>query len=148
MKTTIILARHGQSVWNKKRVLQGCTDSSLTKEGIKQAEALAKKIKNMGVTKIVSSNLKRAVQTAEIIAKEVALNFEKYPRLNERSFGKLEGKSWIEIEKEFEDMSKFFLQTPEGGESQEDFTNRVTGEFKAIISKNYGQTLLLVCHGG
>lgn len=146
--TTIIIARHGQSVWNEKRILQGHSNTPLTSLGIKQVNALARRLKQLEITKIISSDIKRSSDTAKIIAKELRLPVKKHPGLNERSFGKLEGTPWKKIEEKFKDIDDFFSSTPDGGESRKEFTDRILNTFEKILSENKGERLLLVCHGG
>ena len=90
MKFYII--RHGQTNWNKEGRIQGKTDIELNEEGIKQAEEAKRILKDYPIDMIVSSTLKRARKTAEIIneAKNVPIMFDK--ALEERGFGDFEGK--------------------------------------------------------
>jgi phosphoserine phosphatase len=149
MRTTIILARHGQTIWNKERRFQGQTDIPLSKEGVKQAKALAKRIKNLKISKIYTSQLKRAIHTADIIAKPAKLTVEKIKELNERSYGAWEGLFWEDKNKELNGSLKAceLDVIPEGGESLAQVQKGILGVFNPLIKKHQGETILIVCHG-
>ena len=96
MITRIILLRHGESEWNLSNQFTGWTDVNLTSKGISEATEAGKKILDLeiNIDTIYTSLLKRAIDTAEIVAK--TLNFDKKRiefdwRLNERHYGALEG---------------------------------------------------------
>ena len=101
MKFYII--RHGQTDWNKKGKIQGKTDIELNEEGIEQAREATKKLENCDIDVIISSPLKRARKTAEIIneTKNVPIIFKE--ELEERGFGEFEGKIRKEIHDEILD---------------------------------------------
>ncbi|MDO8639688.1 MAG: histidine phosphatase family protein [bacterium] len=149
MKTTIVLVRHGQTTWNKEHRFQGQTDVPLSEEGIRQAELLAKKIKDFKITKVCTSKLKRAYHTAEILTENLNLAIEKIKDFNERNYGECEGKLWNDIKDIYkENMEEFFEKTPKGGESQINFRKRVIATFNKIIGQYKGEKVLMVCHGG
>lgn len=149
MKITLILVRHGQTGWNKKKRLQGSTDIPLSKEGLLQAENVAGKLQTIPIDTIFSSTLKRATQTATIIAKKHHTTVVKRKGLNERNYGEYEGKLWkdilIELEAKRLHMGDLL---PEGGEPYDVFTHRVKREVQSIILQHAGRHILIVCHGG
>lgn len=89
----LLLTRHGQTDWNVKGKIQGLTDIELNETGIKQAEDTREKLLNENIDVIISSPLKRARKTAEIIAKGRNIPLLIDPRITERCFGKFEGKT-------------------------------------------------------
>ncbi|MCR8642268.1 histidine phosphatase family protein [Paenibacillus sp. N1-5-1-14] len=90
--TTFGLVRHGSTEWNKLGKLQGQIDTHLTEEGREQATLLGKKLKSSDWDFIVSSNLLRAHETAEIISQYSGIPLHGTdPLLRERSFGECEG---------------------------------------------------------
>ncbi len=89
--------RHGQTDWNLKGLWQGQTDIPLNETGLKQAQNTAQRLKNRGITRVISSPLSRAFRTAEIIATHIGATLETDPRLKERYFGSYEGLNWREI---------------------------------------------------
>ncbi len=149
MKTTIILVRHGETLWNKKKKLQGQIDIQLSKTGLKQADLVAKRVKTFGITKIYSSGLKRAIQTANAISKELDLPLLINEGLNERAYGEHQGKSWKDIKHYYKDEKTYFHNfKPNGGESNIEFGERVIFALNKIINANEGEKILIVCHSG
>lgn len=95
----LILARHGETEANKKRIFSGWTDYPLTDEGKKQAERLAYNLKkNYNIDEMYSSPLGRAMNTSNIVAKSIERNIIPMPCLKEVNFGLFEGKTGTEIE--------------------------------------------------
>lgn len=150
MRTTVLLTRHGETIWNKEKKVQGNIDIPLSQEGVKQAKLLAKRLKEYPVTQIHTSKLSRAFDTGQIIANTLGISVvKKHKGLNERSMGIYEGASWPQIDEEFRKQGKsFFLNKPENGESGKELHDRVVKAFDEIVLKNQGETILIVCHGG
>ena len=148
---TLILARHGETTWNKNGKIQGATDTStLTKVGKEQATLLAEKLKSFSVEKIYCSELKRAKQTAAIISKALKKRVSYSLELNERSFGEFEGGDVKEVFSKLaamDDKSRY-LFVPKGGESLAQFEKRVYAQFEKIVEENEGKIVLVVTHGG
>ena len=101
----LVLVRHGQSEWNKKNLFTGWTDVDLSEQGKREAQqtGLALKAKNIVFEKAFSSALKRSIQTMEIILQNMNLQipFAKAWQLNERHYGRLQGKNKKEIINQF-----------------------------------------------
>lgn len=97
----LILARHCETEWNRLGKLQGQIDIELNARGLVEAEELAEKLKTLDTTisRIVSSDLKRAQKTAEIISSRLGVPFLVDKRLRECHFGTLEGMSKEELMK-------------------------------------------------
>ena len=87
----IYVARHGETDWNKKNILLGSTDKDLNETGKKQAIELSKKLQHIKFDYIISSDLKRALETANIVKKDASII--KNSKLRERNYGLLEGTS-------------------------------------------------------
>lgn len=83
----IIFWRHGQTDQNLAARIQGITDNPLNETGIAQAKAVAPEIAQLGITKIYSSSLYRAQQTAQTVAEIIGLPINIDERLRERSYG-------------------------------------------------------------
>ncbi|MFB8190437.1 histidine phosphatase family protein [Microbacterium sp. NPDC055988] len=94
----LLLARHGQTVWNVEHRLQGQLDSPLTDEGIAQAHAIADRIGHVGVLTVCSSPLGRALRTAVIIADRLGAEVVEVPELADLDHGALAGMTWDEID--------------------------------------------------
>ena len=73
MSTNLYLTRHGETVWNTQKLMQGWKDSPLTDRGIKQARQLSERLSEVSFDAIYSSTSNRAVRTAEIIKGERSL---------------------------------------------------------------------------
>lgn len=87
----IFVTRHGQTKWNALRKLQGRQDVELNEIGKKQALIVGEKIKNEEIDIIITSPLKRAKETAEIINKKLNVEIVEDNRLIERCYGDFEG---------------------------------------------------------
>ncbi len=94
----LLLTRHGQTGWNVEGKIQGQTDTELNETGIKQAEVIREKLFNQKIDIIISSPLKRARKTAEIIARGRDIPIIIDERLSERDFGEFEGKTREEFD--------------------------------------------------
>jgi len=136
--------RHGQTDLNEPvRRMQGISNYDLNETGIKQAEFAREKLDNEEFDVIISSPLKRAKHTAEIINK-----FKKLPliiddRISERNYGEIEGK---EFKPEYCDLDYDFESV--GGESIEVYKSRLK-EFIADIKTSFnGKRILVVAHNG
>jgi len=97
----LLLARHGQTVWNVEHRLQGQLDSPLTDEGVAQARRIAERLAGVGVLTVCSSPLGRALQTAVIIADRLGADVIEVPELSEVHHGELAGMTWEEIDEAY-----------------------------------------------
>jgi len=91
MSQMLFLARHGETLWNKEKRLQGSKNIPLSEVGLQQAEALTESLLNFSIDEIITSKLKRAYQTAEIVGKRLEVPIKKLKGFNEQSYGKFEG---------------------------------------------------------
>jgi len=150
MVKKIILARHGESELNAKKIIQGHLDSDLTAEGIVQAHLLALEIEKLfKIEKIYTSDLRRAYKTAYTIADRLGLEIQQDSRLREMSFGDWEGRSYHEIHGE---KFKNWLMNPlkyhlENQEPHEQFFNRLNSIWQEILNSKEKE-ILVVAHGG
>lgn len=153
MAIRLILVRHGITYWNYESRYQGHTDIELHPEGIKQACALQKKFAVEKLDAIYSSDLKRAVQTASIIAEPHDLKIKTVPALREINFGEWEGLTYYDIEKKYPKLLKVWLETPHlleipQGESFEILRDRAVAGVKKILASQQKGTIAIVTHGG
>ena len=141
----IYIIRHGQTDWNIEHKTQGQTDVVLNKNGIEQAELITKKIANLKIDTIISSDLKRAYMTAQIINKKFNKNIETDKRLREFCFGTLEGITRDKITPEIWDD---FNKNPKkfNAEKREEIFNRIKSFINDIKSND--KNILVVTHGG
>ncbi|HPD19844.1 MAG TPA: 2,3-diphosphoglycerate-dependent phosphoglycerate mutase [Candidatus Pacearchaeota archaeon] len=107
----LVIIRHGESIWNKENIFTGWVDIGLSEEGKKEAKKAGKLLKEKGFVfdLAYTSVLKRAIETLDIILKEMDLNIpvKKSWRLNERFYGALQGKNKDEIKKQYGEEQYF-----------------------------------------
>ena len=148
----IFLVRHGQDMDNIKGILNGRRDTGLTELGKEQAKIVADKLKDDNIQVIYSSPLKRAFQTAKIIAKE--LNIEEViieEDLTEREFGILTGKPLTDIPKYTNKILKtekvnYFLKV-EGSEDFPILYKRAKRVLSKLQKNQENKNILAVTHG-
>ena len=143
----ILLTRHGQTDWNVQRRIQGKTDIELNNIGIMQAEETRIILLNYNIDYIISSPLKRAKKTAEIIGKDRNIPIIFDERIEERAFGEFEGKTSKEMDFSLlwnRKVNKKF----EKAESVEEVFNRVNNFLENLKKEYPDKTVLLVTHGG
>lgn len=151
--TTIIFVRHGETLWNKERRYQGQKDSPLSPKGLLQAEKVGEFLRNRKIHAVYSSDLKRALVTAESIAKHHQLRPTVDVRLREMSFGVWEGQTREEVRLQYPDLWKargqdiVTTRIPEG-ELPEEVVQRFRGFLDSCLAKAPNQTIVVVSHGG
>jgi probable phosphoglycerate mutase len=152
-KTTLLVVRHGETVWNHQQRFQGHGDSPLTERGRSDVRTLGLRLKNIPFDQLISSDLGRAVETATLIAQHTGHKIYTDPRLRERHYGVLEGLTIAQIKKLHADTFKKLItgdpdeQIPEG-ESHRQLYERNIDYIEQFIRENAGATALLVVHGG
>lgn len=154
---TMYIFRHGESVDNEKFIFSGWREAEITNKGMEQALEIARKIKDKKIDMLISSPQVRAVDTMKI---GICLNddartleIETDPRIKERSYGDLQGKS--KIERQLEDpeellkIRRTFDTVPPNGESIEMVCERVADFCDEIIPlmKEHGMNVAISCHG-
>jgi len=152
--TTFYLVRHGETDWNKKKIIQGQTDTSLNQTGEEQAKKAAEKLQDIKFDLAFSSDLLRAKRTAEIIALEHNLEVKTTKLLRERNFGTLQGEptdilhSHIQLLKALTHQQRQKYKIDEHFESDEEFTTRMF-TFVRETALAYPKKIILVgTHGG
>jgi probable phosphoglycerate mutase len=151
--TRLIAVRHGETAWNVDTRIQGHIDIGLNATGLWQAERTGQALSEEPIGVIYASDLSRAWQTAEAIAKPHGLTVQPEPRLRERAFGDLEGMSFAEIESQKPADAKRWRERdpefePAGGESLLTFRDRITGVAAELAARHPGELVTLVAHGG
>ena len=157
-KMKLIMIRHcecignlGKDPWSLDAVRIGTMDLPLTDKGKKQSKKLAKKLSKTKIDVIYSSDLVRAKETAEEIAKSHKLHVIYKKELRERNLGELTGLTVKEIREKLKEIpGDPERKKPKGGESRLEFKERVEKFFKWLVKK-YGKenkTVVLVTHSG
>jgi probable phosphoglycerate mutase len=143
---TLLLVRHGQSEWNAAGLMQGQTaDVPLTEEGHAQAAAAARELAALRPGALVSSDLRRAVQSAEHCARATGLPFTTTPALREQAYGVLEGRPSRELWDVVDWTDPHWAA--EGGESLAELHGRVAAYLKELAADPPAEVIALVTHG-
>ena len=157
----IYVARHGQTDWNLEGRLQGGTDIPLNATGRQQAVQLGERLKNIRLDAVYSSALRRSRETAELVASSAPLT--PLPRLNERRLGKFEGQKLARsttgggaagagpsddpLTREYDRRLIVPNDSLDGGESLEQFADRVGQATKELLANHRSGAILIVGHG-
>jgi probable phosphoglycerate mutase len=152
-KTTLLIIRHGETVWNAEHRFQGHGDSPLTETGRNQVAALGRRMEALNFDALISSDLGRTRQTASIIADFTGHAVELDSRLRERNYGVLEGLTVPEIRaKHYEVYDQFNTDDPDyilpGGESHRQHYQRNVSFFEELLTGKLGTKVAAVAHGG
>ena len=151
MPTRLLLARHGETDWNRNHRWQGFTGPPLNELGREQAEALAASLDPVDV--IYSSDSERARETALPAARRFNLDVIEDIRLRESNFGEWEGLTRPEINARYPDAFTQWdacdvVEPPPGGETDVAMAARVIEAVTEIGSRHPGKTVLVVTSGG
>ena len=140
----LYIVRHGQTDWNLADRVQGQYDISLNNTGRAQAHRVAEKVEPLHLEYIITSNLCRAAETAQIIGDKLHITIDYDARLREYDFGKLTGWKRTEIDPS---MVQLFFTNPTkfGAERLEDAFMRVGNFLKDV---DFNKNTLVVTHGG
>lgn len=154
MPRKIILIRHAETDFNYHGRWQGWVDIPLNKQGLKQAKKLAQRLKSEVVDALYTSDLKRSLQTAELVAEKLGIKPVKSEKLRERHMGILEGLTYNESETRYKKiLEKFFDHESEEfsgheGETQKQVEERLKSFVDFLRSWHTDQTVMIVTHGG
>jgi alpha-ribazole phosphatase len=149
----ILLVRHGETELQSSLRYWGKTDVSLQATGLSQARKLCQRLATEKIDCIYSSELKRAYDTACIVANNHNLGVTICPELKEIDFGKLEGFNFAEIQTQFPEVVRMWnnrspsLAYP-GGESLTELESRVARFKTRLADHQAGDTILVVAHAG
>ena len=152
MATRVLLLRHGQSTWNAEGRWQGWADPPLTELGEKQALDAVPALSPFSFGVIVTSDLRRAQRTSDILAEELRIaTIRTDPGLRERSMGDWTGLTTSEIEQRWPDATKGrnigVEALPPGGEAPGRFPDRVKGALLRLATDFAEQRVLGIAHG-
>jgi probable phosphoglycerate mutase len=152
-RAQVIIVRHGQTEWNIRGIRQGNLDSRLTEKGLAQAKALAQRLARERFTALYSSDLGRAMQTAQEVSSVTGHEIITDARLRERHLGIFQGLSGEQIKQKHPEEYKLHRTLgPDyvipGGESVQQQVARNIGYLNEIGEKHLGETIVVVTHGG
>jgi 2,3-bisphosphoglycerate-dependent phosphoglycerate mutase len=146
------MARHGQTDWNRERRWQGHLDPPLNALGREQARILAETLADVPIAAVYSSDLRRALDTAEIVARRLNLPVHVDVSLRELDVGAWSGQTLAELRALYPEPVARWERTGErgweGGESHEDMAARVLEAIRTIAAARQDEEVLVVSHGG
>lgn len=152
----VYLIRHGETDWNRQEKLQGHSNIALNDLGRVQARNLSVMVAGFGITRVISSDLDRAVETAQIAFPKLSAHIETDPRLREVHLGQAEGRSRHDLEADFgAEMIRAWFSTeptdlqkrfPEG-ESRAQALERMRESIFEHAAKAGDGALAFVTHG-
>jgi probable phosphoglycerate mutase len=151
IRTTIVIIRHGECAGNREGLFRGRCDFPLNETGIRQAEALAHELRDTGITRIFSSPLLRATETAGKIAETCGIEWETRSGFNNIALGQWEGRPKKEVEEDFPEEWRLWIEHPDrlhipGGESLSDVQRRAFSNLEHLVHTFTGETFAVVSH--
>jgi broad specificity phosphatase PhoE len=148
---TILLARHGETDWNAAKRWQGHADRPLNDRGRRQTAALAERLRETRLDGVYSSDLRRARDTAQVVADAQGLEVRTMPQLREVDVGSWSGLSRAEAEDRYPGGFQRWKDGQPGwddGETYEAMSERVLGAIHRIAADHPDRPALVVAHGG
>jgi broad specificity phosphatase PhoE len=149
--TTILLARHGETDWNREGRFQGHADPPLNRTGRAQAVDLSVALMAEELAAVYSSPLRRAFETAEVVAASHGLEPVPVDGLREVDVGSWSGFTRAEIEQRFPEQFARWLDYGQGwddGETYEEMGRRAVAALLRLATVHEGERVLAVTHGG
>jgi alpha-ribazole phosphatase len=148
----IVVVRHGQTAWNATGRFQGRSDIALSDVGRIQAQLVQRALAAEAFDRAYASDLRRAMETAQIVLEGRAIAAAPEPRLREFDFGVWEGLTWEQIVARWPEAKRYGISTaraynPEGGERFEDVAARVAS-FVEDLRRTQARRVLVVAHAG
>jgi len=150
--TRLIIWRHGQTEWNRTDRVQGQTDVALSEAGREQAVLVAERLVAVHPDALVSSDLRRAADTAAALAARTGLPVEVDPRLRERCYGQWQGRTIAEIRERWPvEHARWRAGHPSPGcgiEDIDELSKRAAEALREIADRHAGGTVVVATHGG
>lgn len=151
--TRICFIRHGETDWNVVKRIQGHTDISLNETGRAQALAMAFNAAHQRFQAIYSSDLKRAVETAQLLAQREDQEVRLLPQFRERHYGLFQGMTAEEGALRYPEAYAHYVARDldydfETGEPLRAFAQRVADGIDWLVRHHSGQTIAVVSHSG
>ena len=147
----VYLVRHGETDWNIEQRCQGFSDIPLNAKGRQQAEAIAKSLSHTKIDALYSSTLKRAIETASIIAKYHSASVQTTPDLRELNQGEFEGLTLTELIQNHSDFLEGWFRDPAdvkipNGESLREMQTRAWAKLEEIIANHSDGSIVVAGH--
>ncbi|WP_062104388.1 histidine phosphatase family protein [Bacillus niameyensis] len=149
--TTLFITRHGETIWNTEKRMQGWSDSALTESGIKNAIELGERLKNIDFKVILSSPSERTKATSRLIRGKRDIPILQDENLREINLGEWEGETLPAIKERYRKEFDAFWNSPQdytpiGGETFEDIKKRAALVIKRIREEYPNGNVLIVTH--
>jgi broad specificity phosphatase PhoE len=153
LATNVLLIRHGQSRGNAERRFGGHTATPLSARGRNQAQATARVLKSESITAIYSSDLARAIETAQPLARLTGLPINSTNAFRERDVGVMEGLTFEDAAQQHPEqyaalLRRDFEYVLSGGESYRQLLDRARQKLDEIIDENRGGRIVVFSHTG
>jgi probable phosphoglycerate mutase len=151
--TRLCIVRHGETAWNAEHRVQGQLDIPLNEIGLRQAQAVGKVLGAERFDVIYSSDLSRAMQTAQPTARALGMEILQDRNLRERHYGMFERQTYAEVKgRHSAEYARFAARDPDfdfgGGESLKNFSERSIAAVSRLAKQHEGQHVLVFTHGG
>lgn len=148
----LLLARHGETDWNRERRVQGHTDIPLNERGREQAAKLAARLQAFEIHALHASDLSRAAETARIVGESLRLLPRLSPAWREIGLGALEGRDAPGAHKDFGELvsaaARQEAPLADGAETFASFEARIVAGLERLGRDHAGRNVLVVSHGG
>jgi broad specificity phosphatase PhoE len=145
-----VLVRHGATEWNADKRAQGQADVALSNEGRSQARETAERLTDLEIEAVYSSDLSRAVETAEAIAEQHGLDVAMDPDFREIDQGEWTGLPVAEIQQRWPELwgsARHYSPRP-GGESPQQVRRRALEGLRRVVERHPHGTVVIASHGG
>ncbi len=149
----LYIIRHGETDFNKAHKMQGRgIDASINELGQAQAEAIANALKDVPITKIVTSSLIRTKETAQPLIEQTKAIVEGYKDLDEMSFGTLEGKVFELVQADVKVLHNSWVKgeldvASENGESPNEVFRRANAQVLKVLQNSEDEHIVFMLHG-
>ncbi len=144
----VVLARHGETVFNCNRIIMGHEDSELTQDGIRIATGVARLVEAEAIDGAFSSPLGRALTSARIYTQDIPVPIVTRDAMAELACGDWEGRSKVEVKPDPFLIRDTWDDRPPGGESYRDAEQRVGSFIREIRAQTALTRILVVGHAG
>jgi broad specificity phosphatase PhoE len=149
--TRIILARHGNTPWNKDKIFRGSKDIPLDEQGREEAAALGEWLKDEVIQAAYTSPLSRSRDTAQAVARHHNLEVQDLPGLADLNYGDWEGVALKDVKVKYGDLYRQWETAPHTvrfphGETLEEMRTRALAAVDQVVQRHLDQTALLVAH--
>ena len=147
----ILLIRHGETAWNTADIFRGRISIGLSEDGLKQAEKLAEYLRQKKINSVFCSPLKRAIETAEPLARLHELSALPVEGLTDLDFGKWEGQSIEIVKTQYKEIYELWRERPDlakipDGESLQEARQRSLNALNKIIADCKQGIVVIVTH--